>query len=607
MQQPGSSAVGVRWDLSDLFAAPTDPRIDETLDSTKTAADDFAAHYRGTVNVAGGPTPSHLKTALDRLADLNDGLSRVAYYAHLIYDTDTRNTEYRGLLQKVEQRLTELRNILLFFDLEWLELPDDVADRIANAPELAEYRHYLLAERRYRPHKLSEPEEKIVNEKDVSGRSAWARLFTETTSALVFPIERDGETRDSTLSEVLALFHEPDRALRQRAHDTLYDVLSKNGALLTFTYDTLVQDYLTMDRLRHYDDPMQRRHLANEVDAESVNRMMEVTEQNYGIAQDYFRLKARLVNLPKLVIYDQYAPIQAEKASCTYAESKEIVLGALDRFIPRFREVATQFFEKNWIDAEPRPGKRGGAYCASPSPALHPYILCNYTDNLRDAMTVAHEMGHGLHGYLSRGQNVFNYHPSLPLAETASVFAEMLVFEDLVERAPSPSAQLGLICGKIEDIFATVYRQNVLTRFEQAVYAQRGQGRLTTDQVQDAWIAANGLYYGDAVQMTEEYRWGWSYIPHFINTPFYCYSYVFGELLVLALYAMYKEQGAPFVPKYVKLLESGSSAAPAELLAPLGANFRDPGFWQKGFDELRTLVERANTLASAQSTASAGT
>lgn len=599
MSETTSSAAGVTWDLRDLFAAPDDPQIEETLGQCKEDATAFAAAYRGTIGIPGGPSPEHLLAGLQKMEEIYDRIGRVSSFAGLLYAADTASPVNRDLQQKVEQRVTELRNLLLFFDLEWLSLEDADAARLIDAPALAEYRHYLQSERRYRPHKLSEPEEKIVNEKDVTGSRAWGRLFTELTSSLSFPVEREGQVRDLTLSETLALFHEPDRELRKRAHDALYDVLANNGQVLTFSYDTLVQDHLTMNRLRSYSDPMEPRHLSNEVDAESVDQMMRVVEANYGIAHEYFKLKSRLVRLPKLLIYDQYAPIAAKPERYPYDQARRSILEAFGKFSPQFQEVAGRFFDGRWIDAELRRGKRGGAFCASPSPSVHPYILCNYTDNLRDAMTVAHELGHGIHGYLSLGQRLVNYHPTLPLAETASVFGEMLVFDHLVKQVGDPSAQLGLLCGKVEDAFATVFRQNVLTRFEQAAFAARRSARLTPEKLQEAWIGANAPYYGDALEMTEGYRWGWSYIPHFIHTPFYCYSYVFGELLVLALYGMYREQGEAFVPEYTRLLERGGSATPAELLAPLGVDFRDAAFWQKGFRELSRLVEWAKSLAPA--------
>ena len=351
-----------------------------------------------------------------------------------------------------------------------------------------------------------------------------------------------------------------------------------------------------MDRLRRYPDPMRERHLSNEIDDQAVSQMMEVTEANYQIAQDYFRLKAHLLQLPRIALFDQYAPVGEELPTVPFSQASQVILHAFEAFTPAFRSMASEFFARHWIDAEIRKGKRGGAFCVSPSPRDHPYILCNYTDNLRDVLTVAHELGHGLHGYLSRKQSFLNYDTPLTTAETASVFGEMLVFDYLVERHSDPQDQIALLAGKIEDIAATVFRQNVLTRFEQAVFSRRGAGRLTPQAIGDLWLEANAKYYGEAVEIDEGYRWGWSYIPHFIHSRFYCYSYVFGELLVLSLYQMYREEGKSFVPKYLALLEAGGSDSPEALLKPLGVDIHDPKFWQKGFDEISGLVARLRKL-----------
>jgi oligoendopeptidase F len=341
---------------------------------------------------------------------------------------------------------------------------------------------------------------------------------------------------------------------------------------------------------------MVQRHLFNEIVGAAVDTMMQVTESNYGLGRDYFKLKARLLGLPGLALYDQYAPVGQEVSAFPYLQAEQVILQAFEAFTPTFREIAAEFFAKHWIDAEVRKGKRGGAFCASPSPRLHPYILCNYTDNLRDVMTVAHELGHGLHGCLSRKQNYFNYDTPLTTAETASVFGEMLVFDYLVERQTDPQVQIAMLAGKLEDIFATVFRQNVLTRFEQAAFAARKERRVTPEQLGALWIEANGKYYGDAVEMPKGYCWGWSYIPHFIHSRFYCYSYVFGQLLVLALYRTYREEGKTFVPKYLALLEAGGSDTPEALLRPLGVDIHDPNFWRMGFEEIRGMVKRLDDL-----------
>jgi oligoendopeptidase F len=587
----------VRWDLSDLFRSHDDPAIEETLTACRGRAERFAERYRGTIRVPGGPTAEHLLAAIRELEALQADLECAGAFAGLLYASDTTRPEHRDLRERIEQRLTEIGNLVLFFELEWLDVQDEDARPLIDHPVLAGYRHFLRQARRMRPHTLSEPEERLLNERDNTGPRAFGRLFTELTSNLCFPFRRDGKEGRLTLSEILALSHEADRSVRRMAHETLFEVLEKHALVLTFVYDTLVQDHLTVDRLRRFPHPMASRHVANEIDAEAVERMLDVTERNFGQAQRYFRVKARLLGLPRLALYDLYAPVGAEMPRSTFARARDTVLGAFDTFSPAFSAAARRFFEGRWIDAEVRPGKQNGAFCASPSPALHPYVLYNHTGTLRDVMTLAHELGHGVHGWLARAQTLFNYDTPLTTAETASVFGEFLVFDRLLATETDPRVQLALLCGKIEDAFATVFRQAVLTRFEQAVFARRREGRFTSEAVCGLWLDANRPYYGDAVEFTDGYRWGWSYIPHFIHSRFYCYSYVFGELLVLSLYRRYKEEGASFVPRYIALLEAGGSDSPEALLAPLGVDFHDPAFWQKGFDEIRGLVDRVEALA----------
>jgi len=591
-----NSAAGIRWDLNDLYAGHDDPRIDATLNECYAKAERFAGRFRPLMQNPETLTADAVLEALKSLETIYEALGRAGSYAGLLYAADTAKPEYQDLEQRVEQRSTEIRNLLLFFELEWLKIDDPVAQRLLACPVLKDYRHYLGSLRRYRPHTLAEAEERIINEKDNTGRNAFGRLFSEVTSALTFQLEKDGKQEELNLSEILSLLHESDRGLRRRALETLYEGLAGHGQVLTFVYDTLLQDHLTMDRLRHYRDPMAQRHLANEIDGAAVKTLMDVVENNYSLAQDYFRLKAKLLQLPRLALYDQYAPVGKEVKPFPYNQAQQAILDAFGAFDPKFRQIGAEFFAKNWIDAEIRKGKRGGAFCASPSPRLHPYILCNYDDNLRDVMTVAHELGHGLHGSLSRKQNYFNYDTPLTTAETASVFGEMLVFDYLLDRQTEPQAQIALLAGKIEDIFATVFRQNVLTRFEELAFSARKKKRLTPEALGNLWLRANSRYYGDAVDIPEGYRWGWSYIPHFIHSRFYCYSYVFGQLLVLALYRMYKDEGKSFAPKYLALLEAGGSDSPETLLKPLGVDIHDAAFWQKGFEEMKGLVARLQAL-----------
>ncbi len=592
-----TGAKGVCWNLGDLYATYDDPAIEATLNQCAADAEQFAADYRGTINRNAGPAADHLLAGLQRLEALYDTLAKPGVYASLLFSGDTSNHHHRNLQQHVEQRSTSIYNMLLFFDLEWLALSDDAAQRLIADPALAAYHHHLLSMRRYKPHTLTEAEERVINEKDITGAHSWRQFFTEQTAALSFPFERDGSSSTLTLDEVLTLLRHPQRALRQQAHSVLYERLASQAHTRAYIYNTLMQDHHTMDRLRAYPDPMAQRHLANEIAPATVETMMQVVEDNYPIAATYFNLKQRLLQIDQMEIYDQYAPMGESRPTMDYAQAKATVLEAFGAFDPLFRDTAAQFFDRHWIDAEVREGKRGGAFCSGYPPSLHPYVLCNYTGDLRDVMTVAHELGHGVHFCFSQQQTLFNYSPTLPLAETASVFGEMLVFEHLLKQDDHRPTQLALVCSKIEDIFATIFRQTVLTRFEQAAFAGRAQMRLTPEHLCEHWLAANARYYGDAVAMTSGYEYGWSYIPHFIHTPFYCYSYVFGELLVLALYGIYRDEGAAFVPRYRRLLEAGGSQSPDDLLAALDIDTRDAAFWQRGFDELTRLVDWAHELA----------
>ncbi len=591
-----SSAHGIAWNLGTLFASVSDPQIDAALADLQTNIKQFAERYRGTINVA-GVSAAHIAQALREYESLMDAAYRLSAFAQLSYAADTTSDANRALVQRIEEAMTQLHNQLVFFDLEWLQLDEATAQRIIADPAAATYQHHLRAERKFKPHTLSEPEEKIINDKNLTGISAWQKLFTEYSSGLKFPAVKTGEARELNMSEILVLMRDPSREVRQRAHETFYARLRENSQVLTFIYDTRFQDHLVSNRLRGYDDPMTPRHLANDVGASAVQTMMSVVERNFPLAQRYFKLKARLLGLPKLELYDQYAPLFEVKEKIEYARAQQIVLDAVSRFSGELGSYVSRFFEEDWIDADPRNGKRGGAFCAGVTPSTHPYILMSYNDDLRDVMTLAHELGHGIHDCLASQQTLLNYHPSLPVAETASVFSEMLVFNDLLKTMRNDKDRLALICAKLEDSFATVFRQTVLTRFEQLAYAARAKGRLTTQQIGELWLQANAPYYGDALNMTSGYEFGWSYIPHFINTPFYCYAYSFGELLVLALYGIYQKEGESFVPRYRALLASGGSLSPRDQLAAMNIDINDAAFWQTGFDALARMIAEAERLA----------
>jgi oligoendopeptidase F len=598
MTQPTSSADGVAWDLGDLYAGPDDPRLAQDLDAALRRAQAFETAYRGKVATEAGPLPELLLAALRELESLAEQMDRPSVYAGLLHAAKTDDPKRGALLSRTRELRTAINKHLIFFDLEWVRLADGPAVRLMSSPQLARYRHYLEQQRAWRPHRLTEPEEKILDEKAITGRAAWVRLFDETVSSLKFPFEHGGKVESLSLQQILAKLYDADRGARKAAAEGVTSGLQDNARLLTFLFNNLVLDHKSDCDLRKFAGPMEPRNLANEIGRPVVDALMTAAERHQGIVARYYRLKGRLLGLEPLYDYDRYAPLFPDMPECDWPTARRIVSESYQAFSPKAGGVIRKFFDRNWIDAELRAGKRGGAFSSSAVPSAHPYILMNFTDKLRDVMTLAHELGHGLHQYLSRPVGYLQCDTPLTTAEMASVFGEMLTFHRLLELYSEPRTRLAMLCSKIEDGFATVFRQVVLTRFEQKLHAARQeQGELTADQMGELWMEANRPMHGDAVTLTDDYRWWWSYIGHFIHVPFYCYAYAFGELLVLALVQKYKQEGPAFVPRYLELLSSGGSDAPDRLLAKIGVDVNDPGFWELGLRLLRDMVAEAEQLA----------
>ena len=592
-----SGSEGVAWDLSDLYSGLNDSRIERDTNGLIKKSAAFEKKYRGKINSKTINAPTLLK-AVSELESISEQIGKLLSFAYLIFAADTAKPEHGAFLQKIQEKATEARKYLMFFELEWVKLNDSKARMLMGDRKLSHYRHFLEQERKYKPHRLSEPEEKILDEKANTGSRAFKRLFDEVLNNIRFKVRLDGKVRQLSETETLALLYDPDRTKRKAAAEGLTEGLLANSHVLTFIFNTLVQDHAVSDRLRSFSYPMESRHLDNEIDRDTVDALISSCEKNYGMVTKYYKLKKKLLGLKKFCDYDRYAPIFSDSKTIRYGEGKEIILSSFDVFSPKMSEIAGKFFEKNWIDAETRDGKRGGAFSHGTIPSAHPYVFMNYTGRLRDVMTLAHELGHGVHQYLSRKQGYFQSNTPLTTAETASVFAEMLVFHKLMETVKNPRTRLSLVCSKLEDIFATVFRQVVLTRFEESLHtARRERGELRQEDIDKLWVKANEPMFGDSVELTGDYSHWWLYIPHFIHSPFYCYAYSFGELLVLALYHKYLNEGNKFVPRYIELLSSGGSDAPDKLLERVGVNIKDPGFWQGGLDLLKDMVDDALGLA----------
>ncbi len=587
-----TGAEGIEWDLSDLYNSIDDPALEEDRETVRAKAEAFAESYRGRV---ADLDEEEFHGALQEYEEIMDMIGRIGSFAHLIWSTDTSRAEYGKLMQQANELSSEIHRQLVFFDVEWLEVGDDKAERLINSDTLSHYRHYLETSRRYKEHTLSEKEEQVLSAKKVTGKSAWNRFFDETMGAARFELEGEQLTQQ----EVLSKLHDPDRSLREKAHDSLTTTFRELSRTLTFVFNTLLADKHTDDKLRNYESWISSRNLANEIDDDTVELLVDAVTDSYGLVQRFYRLKRKLLGYDKFYDYDRYAPLLESEEEVGWEEARDIVLRSYDEFHSRMGEIAGEFFEKSWIDAAIRPGKRGGAYSAGTVPSAHPYVFMNFDGKIRDVQTLAHELGHGVHQYLSRKQGPLQARTPLTTAETASVFGEMLVFRNLMQQLDDPEEKLALLIGKIDDTIATVFRQVSMNRFEKAIHTKRRrEGELTTEEFSGLWRNTQEALYGDSVELTESYNLWWCYIPHFLHTPGYVYAYAFGELLVLALYEEYTRSRNGFSEKYISMLEAGGSDWPENIVGRVGLDITQPDFWNKGLRAVEKMIEQAEELAN---------
>ncbi|WP_069130821.1 M3 family oligoendopeptidase [Rhodohalobacter halophilus] len=586
-----TGAENITWDLSDLYKSPDDPKLNSDKKSILREAEKFAGKYHGRVSSL---SASDFAEALRAYEKLIQKAGKIGSYSHLIWSTNTEDAALGKLLQEANELGSELSQKLVFFDVEWMKVDDDRAEELINSEELSGWKHYLTVSRLYKDHTLSEDAEQVMSAKSVTGRSAWNRYFDETLGAARF--ELDGE--EMTEQQVLSKLHSPDRDLRRRAHASLTQTFKKLSRTLTFIFNTLLADKHTNDKLRGYESWITSRNLSNQTDSETVEALISAVTGRYELVQRFYKLKRQLLDVDELFDYDRYAPIAKNRETVKWKEAQAMVLEAYGDFHPQMKSIAAEFFDKKWIDAAIRPGKRGGAYSASTVTSVHPYVFMNFDGQLRDVQTLAHELGHGVHQYLSRKQGELQSSTPLTTAETASVFGEMLVFNKLMEKIDDPREKLALLISKIDDTIATVFRQISMNRFEDRIHTERREkGELTTEQFSKHWYETQRDLYGDSITITDEYRLWWCYIPHFLHTPGYVYAYAFGELLVLALYDSYRNQKNGFADKYIELLEAGGSDWPHEIVAKLDIDIRDAEFWNRGLDLFESMIEQAEELA----------
>jgi len=582
----------VHWELADLLAGGGAGDVDALLDQALERAGAFEQRYRGALETIDG---AGLAAAMTELGEIYDLVGRADSYASLDFSTDTIDPARGALVARVQERSTELATQLLFFELEWAALSDERVETLLEHDGLDFCRHHLRTARRYRPHLLSEPEERILTEKSVSGAGAWTRLFSELTSALEVSIDGENVTLDVALARLAA----PSREVRRASAAAVTRALAPGLRTRAFVYNTLLSDKATDDRLRAYENWLAARNLANEASDESVQALIAAVRGRYELARRWYRLKAKLLGIDRLADYDRMAPLAQDEEHVDWQQARELVLDAYSAFSPTLGDLAGRFFEERWIDAPPGHGKRGGAFCAYTVPSVHPYVLLNFTARRRDVLTLAHELGHGVHAALAAPQGIFHQGTPLTLAETASVFGEALTFPRLLEASPTPAARLALLAEDIEGAIATVFRQIAMNGFEQLAHNERReQGELSVERFGELWAQTQTELLGDAVEVTEDYRSWWSYIPHFINTPGYVYAYAYGQLLAMSVYERYLVEGQGFEERYLELLRAGGSRSPEDLGKIVGIDLGDPGFWERGLDLLERRLEDAEAAAA---------
>jgi oligoendopeptidase F len=580
------------WDLEPLVEGDGPDGVERRLSAALERAKAFAERYAGQLERLDS---AGLREAMEELAAIQELAGRAGAYAALRFSTDTADPATGALLQLAQERGTAIETTLLFFDLEWAALDDERAEQLLAGDGLEFCRHHLRNVRRYREHLLSEPEERILSEKSLTGAGAWTRLFEELTSAIEVHLPEENVALDVALSR-LAL---PDRETRRNAAEAVSEALAPGLRTRAFLFNTLLADKGIDDRLRRYPNWLAARNLANEASDESVAALIDAVRARYEIPRRWYRLKARLLGLDRLADYDRMASVIQDQSSFSFGQAREIVLDCYSSFSPELGEIAGAFFSERRIDAPVRPAKRGGAFCASAVPSVKPYVLLNYTSQRRDVLTLAHELGHGVHFALAARQGIFHQATPLTLAETASVFGETIVFERLLGEDSSPASRLALLAENLEDTIATVFRQVAMNRFEDLVHTARRDGELSVDRFGELWVESQQELLGDSVEVTDGYRSWWSYIPHFIGTPGYVYAYAYGQLLALSVYERYKQEGAALVPQYLQLLAAGGSKSPEELARIVGIDLADPGFWDAGLELVERQLRQAEEAAEA--------
>ncbi len=580
-----------RWNLSDLLQAPSGAPLENALADVekRTAAFESArAKLKPDISEIEFLDLIHEYEALDA------AVTRVADFGFLWFTENTQDQAALSFKGRMEQLIADVTNRTLFFSLWWKSL--DEANAVRLMRNTGDYSYWLETERRFKPHTLSEPEEKVINVKDVNGLNGLITVYDMITNKYVFTLDVDGETKKLTFGELGNYFRHPSPEVRTAAYHELYRVYSKDGGVLSQIYANRVNDWRAEQvDLRHYASPIAARNLGNDVPDAAVETLLQVCRENAPLFQRYFRLKGKWLGLKPMRRSDIYAPLTQVDRTIAYGEAVELVLDSFAKFSPRVAQEARNIFEHNHIDSEVRPGKRSGAFCASILPSITPYVQLSYTNKLRDVSTLAHELGHAVHAQMARDHTLFTFHSGLPMAETASVFSEMILNERLLREEQDPAVRRDILARMMDDAYATVMRQAFFVLFEKAAYPAIAQGQ-TLDELNALYLQNLHDQFGDDIEIPDDFKWEWVVIPHLFHTPFYTYAYSFGQLLTLSLYQRYREEGQSFAPKYLKILSYGGSASPEHILCEAGIDITSAQFWQGGFDVIQGFIDQLEAM-----------
>jgi oligoendopeptidase F len=581
-----------KWELTDLFPSIDSPELKQAIKSLEEKVDVFVNYRSSLTNDITGDKFMEIVHEMDAISDQG---SRIYAFAELNFYTDTQSQAAQGFLQQAQQFVSELQNKTLFFDLWWKALDDDNAKRLLEFT--GDYRYYFEALRNFKKYTLSEPEEKIINTKNVTGFNALNLIYDSITNRYTFKMKIGRKTLDLTRGELMIYARDPDPALREAAYKELYRVYGNDGSILGQIYQTIVRDWNNENvKMRGYAQPISSRNQTNDIPDAVVDTLLDVCKKNASVFQQFFKVKAKLLGVEKLRRYDIYAPVSKSNKKYPYNKATKMIFESFTEFDPRFAKLAKRVLDQKHLDSEVRKGKRDGAFCLTAVPSLTPWVLCNYQGRADDVATMAHELGHAIHSMLAEHHTVFTQQACLPLAETASTFGEMMLVDKMLKEEPDKAVQRDIIFRQLDDAYATITRQAFFAMFERQAFDMIIKDA-SVDQICDAYLENLKTQFGDAVDVSDEFRWEWVCIPHIYNYPFYVYAYSFGQLLVFSLYQQYKQEGESFKPRYIELLSAGSSKAPVKILSDAGIDVYQPSFWQGGFDVISGMVKQLEQQA----------